>query len=171
MSGCTATTSKRTFGTPSFSAAGQLLLRPLTAVDLKRVASDVAGFRVAGQIQDRVRNFLRPRESRDWLIRQHLRGGLFLRNAKVMDQWCIDGSGTDAIHAYIVCASSIARVFVNVTTAPFEAQYAVVYGRPRIPAIDAVLTIAPPPALISSGTAYLQPSHVDIEYTIPIILG
>jgi hypothetical protein len=36
----------------------------LTAVNLERMTGDIAGFRISGQVQDRLGDFLRPRESR-----------------------------------------------------------------------------------------------------------
>jgi hypothetical protein len=36
----------------------------LTAVDLERMAGDIAGFPISSQVQNRLSDFFRPRESR-----------------------------------------------------------------------------------------------------------
>ena len=48
---------------------------------------------------------------------------------------------------------STASAMVSSLTPPFDAQYAAEYGWPFMPAVDTVLTIAPPCSIMSGRTA------------------
>ncbi|OGK99095.1 MAG: hypothetical protein A3E31_15125 [Candidatus Rokubacteria bacterium RIFCSPHIGHO2_12_FULL_73_22] len=51
------------------------------------------------------------------------------------------------------------------TTACLEAVYAMRFGVPRSPAIEAVLTIAPPPRPRSTGATTFMPSQTALTFT------
>src|SRR5579871_3541147 len=61
--------------------------------------------------------------------------------------------GRTALTRMLSGPSSMARLLVKPTTAHLEAEYGVRRGNPKRPAADDRLTMAPPPALRSNGTA------------------
>ena len=65
-------------------------------------------------------------------------------------------------------AASRARLFVSVTTAPFDAAYACTPGRGRIAAVDAVMRNTPRRCRFMTGSAYLAPSHTPFTFTAMI---
>src|SRR3989442_13669982 len=62
-------------------------------------------------------------------------------------------------------AASSARLFVSVTTAPFEAAYACTPGRGLIAAVDAVIKNTPRRCFFITAQAYLAPSHTPLTFT------
>src|SRR2546427_806150 len=62
-------------------------------------------------------------------------------------------------------AASSARLFVSVTTAPFDAAYACTPGRGLIAAVDAVIRNTPRRCFFITGSAYLAPSQTPLTFT------
>src|SRR6266850_4810748 len=54
------------------------------------------------------------------------------------------------------CASSLPRALVNAISPPLAAAYAAAFGLPSLPAMEAMLTMRPKPALTMWGTTARQ---------------
>ena len=65
-------------------------------------------------------------------------------------------------------AASSARLFVRVTTAPFDAAYACTPGRGLIAAVEAVIRNTPRRCFFITGSAYLAPSQTPLTLTAMI---
>ena len=76
----------------------------------------------------------------------------------------VDRGRAHRVHTYAARASSTAIDFVSMTTPPFDAQYAALYGVARRPATDARLTIAPRRST-KAGTAAWLSRNVPVRFT------